>query len=368
MTSFILKAIPGILAQIRGAMMVATTLLLVSMMGASAVSSEAVRWFPGDFYQSRVRVGFQSAVMESWPGPSQLLQLWNDGQLDEPDRVSLLLGGAAFHDPVLLPAYREAMVSPSQRVRQAAVYGYRDLLADSLPDVRGVISDEDAGRLANEVRWVERTLSRRTLVELWLQSLLAHEELGLPGWDGVTLQRQTSVCLQAVEQLVGIEDLDLLLTAYDISGDFATRIGLLKLVEAVTLSRFLVIPKGGSKGWGRQVFTNAMDALAAARRKWSRGGCSVDGETVLIDNLRSLGVSGVDPLAADGCGVWLGVLDRGFPRWWMLASRRLYACGGPSVEISALEPDSDSGRELRNRLLEWYRPLLLDVPGSSARP
>jgi hypothetical protein len=184
----------------------------------------------------------------------------------------------------------------------------------------------------------------------------------------VTLQRQPSVCLRAVERLVGIEDLDLLLTAYDITGDFGTRVGLLKLVEAVTLSRFVVIPDGGSKGWGRQVFTTAMDALAGARKRWSRGGCSVDGEAVLIENLRSLGVSGVDPLAADGCGVWLGVLDRGFPQWWMLASRRLYACGGPWVEISALEPGSDSGPELRNRLLEWYRPLLLDVPGSSARP
>jgi hypothetical protein len=368
MTSFILKAIPGILAQIREAAMAATTLLLVSMMGASVVSSEAVRWFPGGYYNSRVRVGFQREVMESWPGPSQLLQLWNEGRLDEPDRVSLLLGGAAFHDPVLLPAYREAVVSPSQRIRQAAVYGYRDLLADGLPDVSGAIGDEDAARLAEEIGWVTRTLSRRTLVELWLQSLVAHEEFSLPGWDGVTLERQPNVCLRALDRLVGIEDLDLLLTAYDMTVDFGTRINLLKFVEAITLSRFIVVPEGGRKGWGSQVFTTAMDAMAGARRQWSRDGCSVDGEAVLNGNLRSMGVSGVDPLSADGCGVWLGVLDLGFPQWWMLASRQLYACGGPWVEISALAPERDPGPELRNSLLEWYRPLMLGARGSPARP
>lgn len=347
--------------------MVATTLLLVSMMGASAVSSEAVRWFPGDYYHSRVRAGFQREVMDSWPGPGQLLQLWNEGGLDEPDRVSLLLGGAAFHDPVLLPAYREAVVSPSQRIRQAAVYGYRDLLVDSLPDVGGGISDEDAALLEDEIRWVARTLRTSTLVELWLQALLANEKLELPGWDGVTLQRPPSVCLQAIERLVGFEDLDLLLTVYDLTTDFGTRINLLKLVEAVTLSRFIVLPEGGKKGWGRQVFVTAMDALEGARRQWSRDGCAVDGETVLNENLRSMGVSGVDPLAADGCGVWLGVLELGFPQWWMLASRQLYACGGPWAEISVLTPDRATGPELRNRLLEWYRPLMPGAKGSTTR-
>ncbi len=205
------------------------------------------------------------------------------------------------------------------------------------------------------------------MVELWLQALLANEKLELAGWDGVTLQRPPSVCLQAIERLVGFEDLDLLLTVYDLTTDFGTRINLLKLVEAVTLSRFIVLPEGGKKGWGRQVFVTAMDALEGARRQWSRDGCAVDGETVLNQNLRSMGVSGVDPLAADGCGVWLGVLELGFPQWWMLASRQLYACGGPWAEISVLTPDRATGPELRNRLLEWYRPLMPGAQGSTTR-
>lgn len=338
------------------------TLLMVSLMGASAVSSEAVRWFPGDYFDSRIKVNFQREVMASWPGPSQLLRLWDTGQLDEDDQVSLLLGGAVFHDPALLPAYQAAMSSPSQRVRQAAVYGYRDLIADSLPDVSRVIGDEDAALLAEEIDWVARTLKRRSLLEMWLQSVLANEKLELPGWFGVTLQRQPGVCWMAIERLVGFEDLNLLLEAYDVTGDFGTRVKLLELVEAVTLSRFIVIPGGKKSGWGRHVFTTALDAMDGSRRQWSRDGCDVDGETVLSENLRVMGVTGVDPLAEEGCQVWVNVLERGVPRWWMLAARRLYACGGPWVEISALSPDNPRDRDQRSLLLEWFRPL---GPGAS---
>lgn len=346
------------------------TLLMISLMGASAISSEAVRWFPGDYFDSRIKMDFQREVMAGWPGSSQLLQLWDAGRLDEEDQVSLLLGGAVFHDPVLLPIYQEAVRSPSQRVRRAAVYGYRDLLCDSLPDVRGEISDTDANLLAEEMDWVSRTLSRRTLLEIWLQSLLAVEELEMPGWFGVTLKRQPGVCLRALERLVGVEDLPLLLEAYDLARDFGTRVKLLELVEAVTLSRFIVMPAGEKTGWGRHVFTTAMDAMEGTRRQWSRDGCTVDGESVLAENLRKMGVTDVDPLAEEGCQVWVNVLDQGFPRWWMVAARRLYACGGPWVEMSALSPDGPDDRERRERLLEWFKPLRPNAPGSaaSARP
>ncbi len=344
-----------------------TILLMVSMMGASAVSSEATRWFPGDFYHSRVEAGFRREVMASWPGPGQLLRLWREGDLEEADRVSLLLGGAAFHDPVLLPAYREAVLSPSQRVRQAAAYGYRDLLADSLPRVSRGVSEEDAALLGDEMDWVARTLAEGSLSELWIQALLHHEDTGLPEWHGVTLRRTPGVCFRALEQIVGVEDLPLLLEAYDVTRDFSTRINLLKLVEAVTLSRFIIMPNDTKAGWGRHVFVAAMEGLEGARRTWPRVGCTVNGEAVLTQNLRTLGVSGIDPFSIDACGVWLGVLDQGFPQWWMLASRQLYACGGPWVEMSALSPEKDPGPEQRKMLLKWFRPLMPGTRGATAR-
>lgn len=343
-----------------------TTLLMVSMIGASAVSSEAIRWFPGDYFDSRVKSVFQSEVMESWPGPSQLMALWREGGLDEPAQVSLLLGGAVFHDPVLLPAYREAVTSELPRVRQAAVYGYRDLLADNLPDVRGGVNDGDAAQLGEEMEWVMRTIARRSMLELWLQALLAHDGLALPGWRGVTLERQPTVSLRAVEQLVFVEDLNLLLEAYDISQDYSTRVNLLKLVEAISLSRFIVMPEGAKEGWGRQVFETAMAGLEGARRQWSAGGCTVDGDAVLSRNLRAMGVTGIDTRSEEGCQVWVNVLDRGFPRWWMLASRRLYACGGPWAEMSALSPDGPRDREHRARLLAWFKPLRPNAQGVGA--
>ncbi|MDX2436462.1 MAG: hypothetical protein QNL88_05360 [Acidobacteriota bacterium] len=307
--------------------MAVTILLMLSLLGGSAVSSEAIRWFPGDYFNSYVKAGFQAEVMKSWPGPSQLMRTWNAGGLQEPDRVSLLLGGAIFHDPVLLPAYHEAVTSSSPRVRQAAVYGYRDLLGDSLPDVNGGISDGDAALLGEEMDWMMRTIVRRSLLEVWLQAVLAHEGRGLPEWRGVTLQRQPEVALRAIEKVAAVEDLEILLEAYDISGDFGTRVNLLKLVEALTLSRFIVMPEGSGEGWGRQVYVNAM------------------------------GVTGVDTRSEEGCQVWVNVLERGDSRWWMLASRRLYACGGPWLEISALYPNGPRDQERRTRLLAWFKPL-----------
>ena len=347
------------------------TLLMFSLVGASSVSSQAVGWFPGGYFDSRVKAGFQAEVMKSWPGPSQLLQLWDTGGLDVEDQVSLLLGGAAFHDPVLLPAYRDAVTAPSQRVRQAAVYGYRDLIGDSMPDVSRGIIDADAALLGEEMDWVAETLDSRTLLEMWLQSLLAVEKAEIPGWSGVTLRRQPDVCVRAIERLADTGDLNLLLEAYDLSQDFGTRVNLLKIVEAVTLSRFIIMPEGSEKkGWGRQVFVTAMGGLESARRRWTSDSCVVEGETVLDRNLEAMGVTGLDPFAEAGCQVWVNVLERGYPRWWKLAARRLYACGGPWVELSALSPGGSRDRERKKRLLEWFGPLRPNASafGSSGRP
>ncbi len=113
----------------------AAMMLLLTTINFSAVSSDAVEWFPSDYFNGHPRTQLQREVLEYWPGPTELVRLWNEGELSEDDRVILLVGGAAFHDPQLLAVYRQAVISDSQRIRQAAVYGYRDLLADGLPNV-----------------------------------------------------------------------------------------------------------------------------------------------------------------------------------------------------------------------------------------
>lgn len=123
--------------------------------------------------------------MNSWPGPTELMRLWREGELTEEQRVALLLGGAAHHDPMMLPAYREALVSES---------------------------------------------------------------------------------------------------------------------------------------------------------------------------LKSIGALNPDPLGPDSIRLWLAVLEGENSRWWALAARRLYACGGPWVKLSALRPDSDHNQELRPQLIDWFKP------------
>lgn len=335
------------------------SVLLASALGASVVSSEEAQWFPGDYFHSRARESLQRRVMTSWPGPTALVGLWRADELDEDDRVSLLLGAAAYRDPQLLPLYRRALASGSQRLRQAAAYGYRDLLADQLPDVRGGIDDRAVALLDEEMALVAWTLDRRSLLELWLQAALANEGSGLPGWEGITLTRPLGVCLKAVEAVAGMGDLELLVAAVEASGDIALRTNLLKLIEGLTLSRFLVMPGDRTTGWGPHVFDDALGELATAVRRWEAAGCRVDDAAVLRSNLAGLGVSGVEPLAAEGCLLWVGVLERGHPRWWMLASRRLYACGGPWLPLSAMDAQSPANTARRQELLDWHRPLVL---------
>ncbi|MFC2144310.1 hypothetical protein ACFLQM_01345 [Acidobacteriota bacterium] len=338
--------------------MAVTTMVLMAALSGSVLSPGAVTDFPGGYFDTRVRESFQRHVMASWPGPTELMRLWRDGDLSQEQRVALLLGGAVYHDPLMLSAYREALESDSLRVRQAAIYGYRDLIGDRLPNVDVTIDEKALTKLAGEMRWVQRTLSRQPLLAMWLQSALANEGTSLPGYIGVNLMRSTNDCFGAAERLVDIGDLDLLVTAYEQSQDMGSRIALLKLIESVSVSRFLMIPRGPKTGWGKEVFESAQRNLDIRVGRWRSNRCQLDGEEILLQNLRSIGAKNNDPLGPSAVRLWLAVLESENSRWWALAARRLYACGGPWMEFSVLYPDSERNRERRDQLVEWYEPLL----------
>jgi hypothetical protein len=333
-----------------------TALVLAAVMSASVLNSWEIRWFPGAHFDARGREPMQRRAMASWPGPDELLRMWREENLSDNQRIALLLGGAAFHDPILLPAHREALESPSQRIRQAGAYGFHDLMADRTPDVTGEIDDQVAARLIEELDAVSETLRRHSLISLWLQSALASEGSTFPGWRGMVLGRSSRDCLRAAEKLAGVEDLDVLVRAFELSQSQQNRIGLAMLIEAVSLSRFIEMPTSSRQAWGAKTFTDGLAALDAALPSWYGADCSVDGEAILLRNLRPLGVHILDPLSPEGCELWRAVLSRGLPRWWMLAAKRLYACGGPWYELSALDPDSERNRNQREALLGWYQP------------
>lgn len=310
--------------------------------------------FPGSFFDTTARANLQSRVMETWPGPSALVETWRTQELDDEQRATILVGAAVFHDPVMLPLYREAVQSKSRRLRQAAAYGYHDLIGDQPPNVSGGVGERAGLRLSHEMDAIDRTLRRQTMVELWMQGLLQNERRTLPGFMGVAPRRSPRTCLIAIDRLMTIDDLDRLVQVYELAEERSTRIALMRLIEGLTLSRFMPRASSSQRGWGPGAYDGALESLDSAIDEWRGEGCSVDVDRVLLANLESMGAEFRDPRAPAACQVWQSVLRAPDPGWWGLASRRLYLCGGPWRQISVLQAESESAREDRRFLLKWF--------------
>ncbi len=348
--------------------MAVTAVVLMAALSGSVLSAGSVTYFPGGYFDTHGRENFQRHVKASWPGPTELMRLWRDGDLSQEQKVALLLGGAVYHDPVMLPAYQAALKSESQRLRQAAIYGYRDLIGDRPPNVNVAIDEEILKAIAGEMRWVERTIRRHSLLAMWLQSALIQEGASLPDYIGVNLIRAPNDCFRAAERLFEVGDLDLLVTAYEHSQVTNSRLALLRLIEAASMSRFLRIPKGRNAGWGTEVFDSAFRNLDGMVRRWKNSNCQLDGEAILYQNLRSLGARNADPLGPNSVRLWLTVLEGGNSRWWALAARRLYASGGPWYEFSVLRPDTKDNQRRKEELSSWYRPNKRTTQERSSQP
>lgn len=333
------------------------SLLLTAALAAATPGFGApeVRFFPGSYFDTVARFPVQARALRSWPGPADLSRMWFGDELDDHSRVVLLLGAAAFHDPGLLPVYRDAVERPSQRVRQAAAWGYRDLIGDRLPDLRRPVDDRTARLLSGEIEAVEASLRRQPLTAFWLQALLAVEERSLPGYAGVVLQRGRGDALRALDRLVEPADLTLLVLAYQASDRDETRIGIVQLVEGLALEKFVDKPTGQSAGWGTRTYRRAMEAFEEWVDRHAGPGCRVDEAEALRSQLAVLGLPGVeDPFGAEACVAWQQVLLHGLQAWWSTAAAQLYRCGGPPAHVSILRVDDDAARRAREQVLELY--------------
>jgi len=338
------------------------------LLGSGWLHSSEVQYFPSSYFDSTGRIQLQAQVMQSWPGPSALAEMWRSATLDTPQRLAILLGAPVHHDPSLLPVYREAIESETPRLRQAAAYGYHDLIGDRLPDVSSGVSKAEAGRLAREIDLVAETLRRHPLVAIWLQAALQSEGRSLPSFVGVAPQRPAAACLKAVDTVMRFDDLDLLVQAYQLSARRPTRIALMRLIEGLTLSRFVPRSVGSTEAWGPEVYDRGLVDLDAAIASWQSGGCTVDATRVLAGNFALMGVELSDPLAAGACVYWQSVLRAGDSGWWAMAARQLYDCGGPWRELSVLQPESDLMRERRQDLLRFFRLDPTDLMRSASTP
>jgi len=328
-----------------------TALIATAVLGWQLSIPGAVSYFPGEYFDLTGRQHLTSLVLERWPGPSGLLRLWMSEDLDEKRRVVLLLGGAAHHDATLLPAYAEAAVDESPRVRQAAVYGYRLLTGDPVPDVSQGVDLQSGQKLQHEIWAMASTLRRHTLVQVWLHALLVGKGHGLPGWSGLVLQRPESICLKAVDRVFGPEDLPDLVMAYRLSPVERHRISLLKLIEGITLQRFIVRPRGERATWGLRTYRDGMKRFEG----WLDARCDVDSESIVGARVRRVTGQSVRPFTAEACSAWLRMLAHSNSRWWSLVADRLYQCGAPYHQMSILGAEGRGNEDGRELLLSWYR-------------
>lgn len=328
------------------------SLLLAATMTVSpnVLRAPGVRYFPSEYFDTNVERRLQEQVLERWPGPSELVRLWQSGDLNVAQQLALLLGASAYHDRQMLPVYREALQTTRPRVRQAAAYGYRTLIGDTPPNVSAGVSAETAQALTRELDAVAKTLREHSLVEMWLVSALAATGQSPPDWNGVVFRRTSANALRSVERVADPFDLPSLMSAYELAGAGSVRRGLLRLVEGLSLQKFIVMPEGNRAGWGRKQYEEAAERFD----RWSESFCDQDVEKAVIRGFEAMGFLGVSPFEAQGCDAWLRILDRGENQWWPLAARQIYICGGPAVELSILKKDTEANADNRKRIKAFY--------------
>jgi len=331
--------------------------IAAAAVAATNFVSPEVGYFPGSFFEAKAKAHLQHRAMEQWPGPAQIMTRWRSDGFTPQETMAILLGMSASHDPVLIPLYRDAVASPDGRLRMAAAYGYRDLRGDAQPNVSGGVDLRIAEQLAAEMRDVERTLRERPLVEFWLQAALMNDGRSMPGWRGVVFKRPQGTCVRAVEQVMEFEDFGYLAAAYRLAETNALRVGLMRLLEAISLQEFFTKPTGTRTGWGTRDIDEALEAADLFVDQWIDVRCTTDPDRVLAVSMSAMGVRGVQPMAADAYDVWLQLLRRGRTQWRMMAARQLYNLGGRWSQLSVLQSDAKAQKEEFDQLVAWYRLL-----------
>lgn len=334
--------------------MLATILTASLSLSGAMLHAPELKFFPGLEYEKK-QPRLERRVLARWPSPSGLLHLWRSGELSPEQKQALLLGGASFHDPQILPIYAEALASEDPRLRQVAAFAYRDLLADASPNVANGVSAEDAKALAMEVVAVAEVLRSQSLISLWIDSLLSSEGGESTASYGQVFRRSRVVCLYAIERLLQSHDLELLVRAYLESNDQANRIALMRLIEGYAVQRFLILPKGERAAWGMKDYEQALQRLDGWIERWFEAPGGFDQKRMLATTFSELGAPPRDPFGAEACPVWRNVLSRGGRSWWPQAASRLYHCGGPPVQLSVFQPESDENTEAWGSLMDWYK-------------
>ena len=348
--------------------MLLTTCALAAGLSLAPVP-QAVQYFPGDYYSRRGHLVVERTALDRWPGPAGLLELWRSGKLAPEQRVALLLGAGAFHDPQLLPVYREALLDRSGRVRAAAAFGVHVLLADGVPGGTVRVDEATGRRLARTVATLESALRSRDLVQVWLQSLLRTEKTALYHGPCLEFDRSLEFCERALDQLLQPEDLPLVMTAYRAARTDRVRTALMRLLGGLAMERFVPSSRKPRTGWNSEIYRIGLRAADRFAERW----CGKDVGTIYRRRFLELQASGVDPFAPESGVLWLRTLQRAPAPWWGVAGRMLYRYGAPPLFPSLADPNSPDSRGARESLLRFYglthtRKRRLELPRPTPAP
>ena len=342
--------------------MIAGALLLAAVTGSGVIPVPAsVSRFPDpSFWPGRgtqqvatmlaaVRTEAGGQMRTSGPGPHQLMARWRAGSLDADERVAVLLGGATFHNPVLLPAYVEGLRSAALRERQAAAVGLAWLMGENPPDPRLIARDPDASRkLASFAKFLAASCRKHSLVAIWMNSYLA--SVGLPRSYRLVLVRRPEACLAAIASIAEPSDLDELVALWPLLRTREQRYAVLRIFEMVTLIPFVPPPPAGSRetssSWLLEAGARRVDGFVG------RSCTSRDGEALFRRvAARAAGVSASD---LDDAGPWLAVLRHRPPSFWAVPLERLTAFGAPAVDFDRTNPDASSNIGAADMVREYF--------------
>jgi len=309
-----------------------------------------IQHFPSQYFNTTPSKQLQNRVLALWPGPDTLAEIWSSDQLDAHQKTTLLLGAAVFHDPDLLEIYREALLSTDPDVSLAAAWGYRSLIGDRLPNLPKILSEKDREAMIIEIDGLMASLRHGPLVQMWLASALAAKQDHLPGWTGILMKRSAADSLRSVSRIIEPEDLPYVLSAYENISDMGVKISLVRMLEGLTLQRFLLRPTGPHEGWGSKIYREAFDRVDL----FIAINCGHGSKRMLSTGLAHLGLRGVAPGDPAACDAWMRILKMPQKTWWPIATRFIYRCGGPPSQLSFSRRSEEHNKLERKFILDWY--------------
>lgn len=335
--------------------MLAATLLAASVAGIIPVP-DAVKRFPDSSYWpgvgaqrdanmlAAIRQEAGEELLTRGPGPGQIVARFARGGLTFEERVSVLLGACYSHDPQLLPIYLWAFEKGNVKDKLAALVGFYQLVGLVPPAPSTVpATGPHWAQLASRTRELMAATREKPLVAVWVDSYAAAS--GLPAGGRFVFNVKPEECLEAIARIAQPEDLPYLVALWPLASRFEHRSRLVRVFEAVTLSRVVPVVQGERAPTGPWIMETAVNSVDAFVANLCR---TPDGWELFLFNASSL--AGGD--LREGL---LKVLRQGYAPVWPLAAAQLQGYGAPAAIFNRTWPDHPENKAARDRVLEVFR-------------